>query len=359
MAYQSLRVTLLVIAAFVLLLAAGSGQILAQEAETIQITYPAPDQTVSGLITLAGSVTFSDFLKYEVFLKRGQELIWAATVYSPVIDGNLARLDTRTFIDGTYQLVIRQVHTDSQYTDYTGPSFTISNSLGAPRPFPEVEPNFLYPVEGKALVRVRNCSGEDFSFDYGSPESAGRESGQLNLPPKPEDTICPFSDIALQPGEYRGTGKGGSQTEAVTYSLMAEAGKIYQIIYNGPGAGANELYIGPIDGDEPALSDTDETVTTEPATEDVSTIATPVVATGAAPAVDMVVASPPTPAPTLAPSTSDPVASGEALAKTQAMLPVSGQGAESRTAFVIAAVVLILFLVIGGVWTARNRNYTA
>ncbi len=340
MVHHPLRRFFVVIAAVVLLLAVVGGQVLAQESGTVDIANPAAGETVSGLITVAGTVTFPDFLKYELFLKRGEELIWAATVYSPVVQGNLARLDTRTFIDGSYQLVIRQVGTNSQYVDILGPTFTINNSLGAPLPFPEVEPNFLYPVEDKALVRVRNCSGEDLSFDYGSPEGF-RESGQINLPPKPETAICPFTDLALQPAEYRGTGKGGGQAEGITYSFMAEAGKVYQIIYNGPAAGANELYIGPIEGDEP-----DRISMPAPA-------ATPVA--GAAPAVDTIVA-PPT---TAAPAVSDPGASGEALGKTQAMLPVSGQGSESRTAFVVAGVVLILLLVAGGVWAANKRNYTA
>lgn len=343
MGYFPPRRFVMVIAAVILLLAVVSGQVLAQESGTVNIVNPAAGETVSGLITVTGTVTFPDFLKYELFLKRGEELIWAATVYSPVVQGNLARLDTRTFIDGSYQLVIRQVGANSQYVDVLGPTFTISNSLGAPLPFPEVEPNFLYPVEDKALVRVRNCSGQDMTFDYGSPEGF-RESGQINLPPKPEVGICPFTDLALQPAEYRGTGKGGGQPEGITYSFMAEAGKVYQIIYNGPGAGANELYIGPIEEDE--LDKISLPASPGPA-------ATPVA--GAAPAVDTIVAAP-TAAP---PAVSDPGASAEALAKTQAMLPVSGQGSESRTAFVVVGVALIVLLVLGGVWAANKRNYTA
>jgi hypothetical protein len=230
-----------------------------------------------------------------------------------VVQGNLARLDTRTFIDGSYQLVIRQVGTDSQYVDILGPTFTINNALGAPLPFPEVEPNFLYPVEGKALVRVRNCSGQDLTFDYGSPE-----------------------------GFRRGTGKGGGEAEGITYSFIAEAGKLYQIIYNGRAAGANELYIGPIEADERDRI----SMPAAPA---------PTAVSGAAPAVDTIMAEPTAAAPTM----TDPGASGEALGKTQAMLPVSGQGSETRTAFVVAGVVLILLLVVGGVWAANKRNYTA
>ena len=341
MVNHPLRRFIVVIAAVVLLLAVVSGQVLAQDSGTVDIVKPAVGETVSGLITVAGTVTFPDFLKYELFLKKGEELIWAATVYSPVVQGNLARLDTRTFVDGSYQMVIRQVGADSQYVDIPGPTFTISNELGAPLPFPEVEPNFLYPVESKALVRVRNCSGEDLMFDYGSPEGF-REAGQINLPPKPETAICPFTDLALQPAEYRGTGKGGGQAEGVTYSFIAEAGKVYQIIYNGPAAGANQLYIGPVEGDEPDRI----SMPASPAT-------TPVA--GAAPAVDTIVAAPTA----AAPAVSDPSASGEALGKTQAMLPVSGQGSESRTAFMFAGVVLILLLVVGGLWAANKRNYTA
>ena len=143
---------------------------LAQSGETAGVTSPAGGASVSGIITVTGTVDFPDFQKYEIYLKTGTQLVWAATVYAPVINGNLARLDTRTFPDGAYQLVIRQVRTDSNYTEFMGPTFIIENNLGAPLPYPEVEPGFLYaPVTG-ALARIRNCSGSDLKFDYNSPD---------------------------------------------------------------------------------------------------------------------------------------------------------------------------------------------
>lgn len=320
------------LAGLVLLVPQYGTQAWAQEEGTTYITSPADGETVSGLITVTGAADFDDFLKYEVLLKSGDDRAWAATVYAPVVNGNLARIDTRTYLDGVYQLVIRQVNSDSNYTDYVGPTINIQNGLGAPLPHPEIESSFLYAPEGAALARVKNCSGRNMEFDYIGEGSCS--AGNLWIMPKEQDSpVCTSVDILLQPCEYRGTAVGEGETRGVSYSFVAEAGKIYQLDFPG----GDRLFIGEIPGDERASTDTGGTPRDNPA-----------------------VAQPPATAqPTQAQTTKAGGSSSASAAPQPDVLPVSGQGQVSNLAFITAAVSLILLLIVGGVLAVRKRRLTA
>ncbi len=309
-------------------------------AGNIVIATPTEGAAVSGLITITGAVVFPDFLKYEIFLKPGKgDLLWVATTYAPVINGNLARFDTRTYQNGTYQMIIRQVHGDSNYTDAVGPTITIDNDLGAPLPFPEIEPSYLYPPEKYALVRLKNCSGVNLEFDYTSPQGF-RSADNLWLMAKSQDTTyCPFEDFVLIPGEYRGTATGQGE-KAYSYGFQAEVGKVYELIYNGEGAGRSQFLINYVQGDKRASSDT-----------------------GGAPSAEPAVAAAPTQTPVplavaVAPAEAAPasVAPPETPAQTQAVLPVTGQGEVSKIPFVLIGVAAFLFVVGGGVLALMWRK---
>ncbi|MBN1217571.1 MAG: hypothetical protein JXM69_01480 [Anaerolineae bacterium] len=303
-----------------------SGQVLAQEPETVKLTHPMEGVEVSGVIMIAGTVDFPDFMKYELFLKTGNQLIWAATVYAPVIDGNLARLDTRTFPDGLYQLVVRTVKTDSNYEEYMGPGFIIANNLGAPQPYPEIESSLLYPPVAGALARIRNCSGDDLSFTYGSPVGFC-SADDLWIPYKNQfSPICPYVDLLLIPCEYRGTAIGKGQPRGASYGFMAEQGKIYELTYSG----RDRLYITEVKGEEM-----------------ITVAAAGVQPTDAAAASQEVKPAP------AAPSAS------EATQDTEEMLPVSGQGRASNGPFMAVASGLLLLLVVGGVIAAWKRGRPA
>ncbi len=331
---------LLVLTVMAIMIVAGGNAALAQGPDGVIITSPAEGATVSDVVIVSGAVDFADFLKYDFFLKNGGNMIWVATGYSPVINGNMLRLDTKTFADGAYQIVVRKVTTDSQYTDHIGPTITVKNGLSAPNPFPEVEATFLYPAPGFATVRVRNCTGENFFIDYGSPDGF-RSSGELTLQLKPQDApICPYSDLALIPGEYRGTGKGEAQTEGVVFMFSAEAGKVYEMTYNGPGAGSAQLYIAEMKPDERISTDTGGLAPDDPNRMQ----SAEAMATGAAPAT--------TPA--------DMTATGEGATKTEGtMLPVSGQAAQPTAPFMVAAAILIVLMVVGGVFAIKRGKQTA
>jgi hypothetical protein len=318
-----------------------SSGVLAQDLEIVEITHPTEGLTVSGLITLTGTVDFPDFLKYEVFLQTDGGLVWAATVHAPVINGNLARLDTKAYPDGFYRVIIRTVKTDSNYSEYMGPSFLIENNLGAPLP-PEIESSFLYPPEAGALVRIKNCSGDNLEFDYHSAQGFCSADNLLIEFKDQYSPICPYVDLLLIPScEYQGTARGIGSPEGVGYTLAAEKGKIYELIY----VGDRQLYLAEIPGDERASTDTGGLDREDPARSQSLTEA------ASAPA-DVSESAPP------AADTSD-TTEGEASEDTEAMLPVSGQGRASNPSFIAVAIGLILFLVVAGVIAMRKRGHPA
>jgi hypothetical protein len=321
--------------------------VLAQEEGTVVIATPADGATVSGLITVTGVVDFPDFLKYEIFLSGGAGLIWAATTYAPVINGDLAMLDTRTFADGTYQMIIRKVNTDSNYTDFTGPTLIIDNGLTAPLPFPEVETSLLYPPPAGALMRLRNCSGNPLEFDYTSPDGFC-SADDLWIHHKPQESpICTYVDILLIPCEYRGTAIGMGEKRGASYSFEAEGGKVYELSYPG----GDRLFIGESLGYPRAETDTGGLDLNDPARYQAAPDANKAATPAAAPAPTS--ASSSTPAEAV--STTTTADSSDA---SDPLLPVSGEGTESRMPFMIVALAVIVFLIGGGIVAARKRGST-
>jgi hypothetical protein len=321
--------------------------VLAQEEGTVVITTPADGAIVSGLITVTGVVDFPDFLKYEIFLSGGAGLIWAATTYAPVINGDLAMLDTRTFADGTYQMIIRKVNPDSNYTDFTGPTLIIDNGLTAPLPFPEVETSLLYPPPSGALMRLRNCSGNPLEFDYTSPDGFC-SADDLWIHHKPQESpICTYVDILLIPCEYRGTAIGMGEKRGASYSFEAEGGKVYELSYPG----GDRLFIGESLGYPRAETDTGGLDLNDPARYQAAPDANKAATPAAAPAPTS--ASSSTPAEAV--STTTTADSSDA---SDPLLPVSGEGTESRMPFMIVALAVIVFLIGGGIVAARKRGST-
>jgi hypothetical protein len=327
------------------------------EAANVEITNPSEGDTVSGIITVTGTVDFSPFLKYEILLKSGKQLIWGATSFARIMDGNLARLDTKIFADGTYQLVVRQVNPDSNYKDFVGPAFTIENGLGAPQPFPEIESSFLYAPEDGALIRVSNCSGFNMEFDYVSPEGFC-SSGNLWIMAKVEgQPLCTEEDVLVIPNcEYRGTiDTDNLETNALTYMLDTEPGKIYRIIYPG----GERFFIGEVEGDDPTappdpgfsfgMMEGSEAAASPGANSSAAT-------DSSAASSGSTAAPQPTSVPQQAPAAA-PSDSSNASEVDEALLPISGRADVSSTPFAVAGAGLILFMVVGGlVAIVRGRR---
>ncbi len=342
---KSWRVIFVGMTILLLLTIFGASAILAQGGATVYITTPAEGETVSGVVTVTGAVDFPDFVKYDLFLKSGEQMLWGATVYAPVINGTLARLDTRTVPDGAYQLVVRQVHSDRNYTDFVGPTFFIENNLGSPLAYAEAPASPLYaPVSG-AVARIKNCSGVDLQMNYHSPQGFC-SSDDLWIKPKMADAEnCPFTDVLLTPCEYRGTAVGLGESRGATYNFTAEAGKVYEINY----AGGDVIYIAETEAEERATTDTGALPVGDPnrlqspadAAESVE-VEAPAEPVTAAEAV-----TPAEPVEEAAPQSSDTV------------LPESGGTEPISIPFIIVGGGLIALLVIGGITAARKRSFSA
>ncbi|GAB4423469.1 MAG: hypothetical protein Kow0031_01960 [Anaerolineae bacterium] len=335
---------LALLAAALLVSVIASPPISAQGTDGVVITSPASGETVSDVVVVTGAVDFPDFLKYDFFLKVGDNMIWIATGYSPVINGNLLRLDTKTLADGGYQVVVRKVTSDSNYTDVMGPSFTVNNGQTAPNPFSEVEATFLYPAPGKATLRARNCTGEDFFTDYNSPEGF-KSSGEISLAPWGGEGVCPYADVALIPGEYRGTAKGGAQVEGLSFTFNAEAGKVYEMNYNGMAAGQSAIYIVEVEPDERASTDTGGLSPDDPTRAQTESD----MAGGAA--MDDKGGSDAA----MAPADTGAKPSDAA----QAVLPDTGQAATNSAPFAVVAVGLIALMLVGGLFAIKRGKQTA
>jgi hypothetical protein len=300
---------IVVLGGLLMLMAVGAAT--AQEMPNVAITSPAQGATVSGIVNVVGSVEFPDFQKYEIFYKMGDDLFWGATVYTPVENGILARLDTKVVADGAYQLIVRQVHSNSQYDDFAGPMITVNNDLEVPRPHPEIHTSPLYPPFAGALARIENCSGVDLEFDYTGAEGGCSSAALWIMGRDPNSPICETVDVLLIPCEYRGTAWGTGEERARTYSFIAEHGKIYEILYPG----GDQLFINEIPGDDPNPEGL--------------------------------------PIPTATPGVISSRPAEQAL-------PVSGQAASiSTTPFGLVAGGLILLMVIGGVVAMRRERSSA
>lgn len=307
---------------------------LAQDPQA-QITNLSDGEMLSGLMTIRGTVNFPDFAKYDVFLSGAGDPIWVATGHGPVVDGNLFRLDTRRYPNGSYQFLIRTVRPDSNYDEVLGPTVTFDNGenyAGLPA-LPEVESSFLYTTPDKALLRIQNCAGEEFRVDFDSTAS-NRTATTETVPGRLEGYICPFVDLPLIPAEYRGGGQGLAQARSVPYTFLAEGGKVYLMTYYGPQAGADELVVREVPADDPQAD------------------------TGMAPAeaaADPTATPAPTAAPTATPAAADtPTAEAEA----EAVLPVSGNnpGDSNPLALIMLGLLVAGALFAGGVLALRRRQ---
>jgi hypothetical protein len=326
--------------------------------ESIWITSPGDGGTVSDSTVITGAIDFFDFVKYDLFLKRGDEITWLATGFSPVINGNLARLDPKAYMDGTYQLLIRKVHSDSNYEDVLGPTLKIDNPLGAPASFPEVEPSYLYPpIKNWARVRVRNCANLNLEFDYVSNTGFGNHGDLWMMARMEHDALCPYNDdIWIAGKEYVGTAVGEGETRGYSYSFKAQASKIYVLTYNGQPAGQFQLVIEELKGDPRADGDTGGLRYEDPARPQSPPPGAFVIASYGSPDQPSGGAAPPKyggRAPT--PATS----SGGASTGSDDLLPTTGDSESAPTTFVVVALGLIMLLLLGGGMLAFVSRWVA
>ena len=123
---------------------------LSQGQAIAQITSPADGQTLTGLVTVAGSADHPEFARWE--LAYGPDPnpndAWQpfASGDQPVLNGTIGTWNTGVIADGQYALRLRAIRTDSNYDEAFVRGLQVSNSapIGTPTSIP---PAATFPAE--------------------------------------------------------------------------------------------------------------------------------------------------------------------------------------------------------------------
>ncbi|MCJ7513276.1 MAG: hypothetical protein MUO23_09950 [Anaerolineales bacterium] len=120
------------VAAVLAFLRADSGLASAQAPGFAEIASPAPGQSLSGMVTIAGSANHPAFVSYDLSLgyANDETQTWfpiAESVTTPVIDGPLALWDTRGLSDETYVLRLQVLLDDGSRLEAMVPDVQVHN----------------------------------------------------------------------------------------------------------------------------------------------------------------------------------------------------------------------------------------
>lgn len=107
------------------------------------ITEPTPEEPISGIVVITGTVVDPSFMRYELAFRNTASPDWIVFAQGDqqVVEGTLAVWDTTVgretapvFPDGTYLLRLRVVRTDFNYDEYFATNITIANDEPTPTP---------------------------------------------------------------------------------------------------------------------------------------------------------------------------------------------------------------------------------
>lgn len=95
-----------------------------------QITHPQAGDAVSGVVEIRGYALIQSFRKYEVHLAVGgsENWRWLHTSQQTISDDVIYRLDTRPLPDGRYDLRVRAVRDDGNYSEAFLRGFEVRNA---------------------------------------------------------------------------------------------------------------------------------------------------------------------------------------------------------------------------------------
>ena len=84
-----------------------------------EITEPKAVDAISGRINIVGTALVSDFLRYDVHISPAglDDWHWLDSSYEVVHDGVLYTIDTTKFADGFYDIRVRAIKNDGNYTE--------------------------------------------------------------------------------------------------------------------------------------------------------------------------------------------------------------------------------------------------
>jgi hypothetical protein len=111
--------------------------VLAQQAQ-VNITTPAPNSAVSGVVSIVGSAATANFSFYKLEFGSGSNpsswTIIGGTHDTAVVNSPLETWDTTRLADGVYSLRLRAVKTDGNYDEFLVRDINVSNSAASATP---------------------------------------------------------------------------------------------------------------------------------------------------------------------------------------------------------------------------------
>jgi hypothetical protein len=150
------------------------------------------------VVSIRGTASHEDFLRYEVAFNRGQGWLTFAEGDQAVVGGTLAIWDTTigqpqspVFPDGAYQLRLRVVRQDYNYDEYFVNSLSVMNAT-TPTPTETAT-----PADGETVVPGTPAPGITAT------------SGFTIVRPSPLPSLTPFATPTLPQGPAAGSGSGG------------------------------------------------------------------------------------------------------------------------------------------------------
>ncbi len=139
--------TIILGAVFVLLAALpGLSAIAAppKQGELAQITYPADNEVVRGIISVTGSAVHPQFNRFQLsyaaepVTQNNQWVTIGIERTDQVVNGELAIWDTATVPDGSYSLRLRVIRQDGNYDEIEVHQIVVANAQPTETPTPEL-----------------------------------------------------------------------------------------------------------------------------------------------------------------------------------------------------------------------------
>ncbi|HEY86045.1 MAG TPA: hypothetical protein G4N96_13135 [Chloroflexi bacterium] len=115
-----------------------------QQGELAQITYPADNEVVRGIISVTGSAVHPQFARFQLayaaepVTQNDQWITIGAERVSQVVNAELAIWDTATVSDGSYSLRLRVIRLDGNYDETEVHHIVVANAQPTETATPEL-----------------------------------------------------------------------------------------------------------------------------------------------------------------------------------------------------------------------------
>lgn len=178
-----------------------------------EIMHPRSGDAVSGFAAIRGYASASSFRRYDVHIAvaSSESWQWLATSMEPVYGDVLYRLDTTQFRDGKYDLRVRVLRDDGNYTESylrrieirnaNPPTATLArNELGTP--FPTPTPTATTPtatVTPEFVSNVPDGQGIFYPYNNGVIQGTAKVIGTVNAKP---GMIYDRYELAISPAGF-------------------------------------------------------------------------------------------------------------------------------------------------------------